>query len=342
MQGEVHALRRDRRREMTGVPGQQEPPVDQGFDDVVVHVQHPLLDQPALRQCWCTGCTEAGPQLSPDPVVRPVLRVVAGRTLQVVAGDLGAAGHVPGEAVRMDAEQHAVRGGRSLGEQGQPADAVVLPGDPQPLCRYRRPRHPARPVAAGDEVAAQHPPLTRRRAAVRHRRPVRVQVVQPHVLHAETDVAAAYVGVLPYQVRHQQRLRVDEMVPARQVAVVEPVPLAAEAELARVVRLGPRRQVCRQAAPVEFAHGPFLDDARSRAGLDELPALGLQDHAVDGGCPQEGAHGEPGGPGAHDDDRSAFLGCGVGAGGRGDHPRIMGDRRPLMTVSRQSRRHCRG
>jgi hypothetical protein len=36
---------------------------------------------------------------------------------------------VAGEAARMDAEDDAVGGRRRLGEQRQPADAVVVPGE---------------------------------------------------------------------------------------------------------------------------------------------------------------------------------------------------------------------
>jgi hypothetical protein len=107
-------------------------------------------------------------------------------------------------------EQHAVGGRLRLGEQGQPADAVVVPRDPDPLGRERGPAHPPGPVTARDEVAVHDLEFTRLGAGVRHRRPVTVDVVDAHVPDAEADRAAPDVGVLAHQVRHQQRLRIDE------------------------------------------------------------------------------------------------------------------------------------
>src|SRR5690606_3144687 len=107
------------------------------------------------------------------------------RALQVVAGHLRTAGHLAGEAVRVAAEQHAVGGRRRLGEEGQPADAVVVARDPGPLRRDGRPAHPAGAVAAGDEVTDHDLPPAAAGAEVGHRGTVAVQAAQPYVAHAE-------------------------------------------------------------------------------------------------------------------------------------------------------------
>jgi hypothetical protein len=132
--------------------------------------------------------------------------------------------------------------------------------------------------------------------------------VDPHVPDPETDPSAAYVGVLAHQVRHQQRLRVDEVVTAGQLAVGEPEPLAVEAELARGVQLRAVQQVPGEPALLQAPHGPFLDDSGPGPLFDELPGLGLQDQAVHGRRPQDVADGQPRGTGAHDDDRNAVRG----------------------------------
>ena len=129
-------------------------------------------------------------EFGPHPLVRPVLRVVAGRALEVVAGDLGASGHMGGEAARMDAEDDAVGGRRRLGEEREPADAVVVPGDGGALRRHAAARHAARAVAARDDIAVDAPAFARVRVRVRHRGPVRIDGVQFHVAYAEADVAA--------------------------------------------------------------------------------------------------------------------------------------------------------
>lgn len=147
--------------------------------------------------------------------------------------------------------------------------------------------------------------------------------MQLHVPDPEADLPAPHVGVLAHQVRHQQRLRVDEVMTARHLAVVEPVPLPVEAELARGVQLRAVQQVPGEASLLQASYGPLLDDPGPGPLFDELPGLGLQHQAVHGGGPQDVADGQPGGSGAHDDDRETSGGaCVRGRGGVG-HALIM-------------------
>ena len=91
VQGEVHALRGDGRDEVGGVPGQEVAAVGHGFDDVVVHVEHALLDQRALGERR-PSARQARRSSDQTRSCGPVLRVVARRALQVVAGDLRGCG----------------------------------------------------------------------------------------------------------------------------------------------------------------------------------------------------------------------------------------------------------
>ncbi len=136
--------------------------------------------------------------------------------------------------------------------------------------------------------------------------------VHTHVPDPEANLPAAYVGVLAHQVRHQQGLRVDKVVTARQLAVGETIPFTVEAELARGVQLRPVQQVPGEAPLLQGPHGPFLDDPGPGPLFDERAGLGLQHQAVHGGGPQDVADGQTGGTGAHDNDRETVRGAGAG------------------------------
>ena len=241
VQGEVHALRGDRRDEVGRVAGEEQPAVRHRLDDVVVHVEHPLLDQPALGERRGPGRPQPVVQLGPDPVVRPVLRVVARRALEVVAGDLGAAGHVAGEAARMDAEDHAVGGRRRLGEQRQPADRRSRAGRrgraPAAARRGVTPRAPSQPAMNSQSIRMRVRPSPGRCTTPTGRS---VSMSCSSTSRTPNRMSPpAHVRVLPHQVRHQQRLRIDEVMVPGQLGVPEPVALAVEAELALACAAAP-------------------------------------------------------------------------------------------------------
>lgn len=174
------------------------------------------------------------------------------------------------------AEDDAVRGGRCLGQEREPANAVVVPGDGGPLRRHAAARHAARAVAARDDIAVDAQAFARVRVRVRHRGPVRIDGVQFHVAFAEADVATRLVRVGADQIRHQQLLRIDEVTVSRQLAVPESVALTREPEFALAVRLRLFQQPVGQAAPLEGAYRPLLDEAGAGALFDELSALRFQ------------------------------------------------------------------
>jgi hypothetical protein len=142
------------------------------------------------------------------------------------------------------------------------------------------------------------------------------------VSYPEFDLALAHVRVFADQVRHEQRLRIDPMVMARQSAEVEPVPLAVEAEFALGLPQRPLQQTRGQAPPFEPANDRLLQDSGAGPPLDHVTSFQLEHRAVDAGGPHDVSDGEPGRPRPDDHDRTTpcFGGFGSIGGDRSPQP----------------------
>lgn len=99
----------------------------QRFDDVAGQVEDPAFQEPAPAQRAVVRCAHPDVELVPDPLFGPGVGGGAALPLEVVAGDVGGAGHVSGEAAVVDGVTDGVEARRGLGEQAEPGHAVVVP-----------------------------------------------------------------------------------------------------------------------------------------------------------------------------------------------------------------------
>ncbi len=150
-----------------------------------------LLDRRAGHDPGCLIRGDAGEQLTPEPVIGPVVDGVGQRRLHVVAAQHRRTHRAEGEPTLM-AGVHQDRQRRGLGQDAQPAEGVVLLELRDVRLRDRRPAHAVEPVATGDEVAVD--PFVDAIGAVGDVRDWRGDVVQLDVGGLEHDVGAGCIG----------------------------------------------------------------------------------------------------------------------------------------------------
>src|SRR5262245_25845071 len=159
-------------------------------------------------------------------------------------------------------------------------------------------------VAAADEVTVELLELTFVAEPDLRRSPR--EIVDAHIVDPEHDLAA--VGEpFRYQVLHHLLLSVDRNALPDQVAEVDVVQCALEAEMNAVVEHRLALQTLADAGLDQQVGGPLLEQAGADAALDVGAAAVLQDDGLDAHKVQEVREHEAGGPGADDADLGAHV-----------------------------------
>src|ERR687893_1409561 len=153
--GEVHALGARRGDDVGGVPGEEEAAVAHGFADEGAHLDDVFPDDPALVHRPPVVGVQPGVHLGPDPVVRPVPRLVVRVALEVEALYLGRARADEGEAALVEGVYELLRRRRPLHEDPEPPERVPPLVFGTDAIGERLARDPVEAVRADDEVAAK-------------------------------------------------------------------------------------------------------------------------------------------------------------------------------------------
>ena len=181
---EVEPLRAGGRHDVGGVAGEEEPTVAHRLADVAPHPGDALLEdrsfgeRPSLQ-------AQAGLQLLPDALVRPLGEVLVGSRLEVEAAELrGAEAEEREPALVVGVDELVARGGNRR-EDPEPAERVLARELGQDACRNARAADPVEPVAARDHVALEL--LVAALVPVPDQRTLGLEVVQRDVRGLEVE-----------------------------------------------------------------------------------------------------------------------------------------------------------
>ena len=145
-------------------------------------------------------------QLLPDALVGPLGDVLVGAALHVEAAELGRAHAEQREAALVVRVDELVVRRRHRGQDSEPAERILARERAQDARRDRRAADAVEPVAAGDDVAFEHLPLTL--VGVQDTRSLRLDLLHPDVVHLEQERSSGAEPRLD-QVLHDLRLPVD-------------------------------------------------------------------------------------------------------------------------------------
>ena len=168
---------------------------------------------------------------------------------------------------------------RDRGQDPEPAERVLARERAQDARRNRRPADAVEPVAPGDDVALEH--VLRALVRVQHPRPLRLDLLDPDVVHLEQQRPPGGEPRLD-QVLDDLGLPVDrDRLAAGERRHVDPVPLARELQLDAFVHEALARQPLPHARLGEEIDDALLEHAGADAGLDVLATPVLEDHRLD-------------------------------------------------------------
>jgi hypothetical protein len=250
------------------------------------HVHARALDDRSLLQRPVFRRAHPLVQLIPDPAVRPMLGILAGADLQVVARNGGAARHVAREPTIVDGVDHGCHALRRLREHSQPRDPVIALVAAHAGRRHRSARDSVLAVATGD-IPAAPPVQLAASVAADDGRAVTGHLLDGEYLRLNTKVTTA-VDVLIDQVADEVLLGIDGVdLAASQLVVAQLEPHAVAAELARTVR--PAIPVQASSEPVLVKHADTVSREKASAGARDavVAAAPLHHHRSDPGCLQQ-------------------------------------------------------
>ena len=222
-------------------------------------------------------------QLLPDARIGPVGDVVVGAALEIQPAEHRRAHGEQREAALMMHIDQLVRHRRRLREDADPGERVFAVVERQRALRNRRPAHPMKAVASGDEIAGK---LRLFAVLAKADARARLQIGKAHRFGLEQDLSPG-VEVRVDEVLHHFVLAVDRHHLAGQVGQGDAMALAGKAQRQPVVD-----QPLAVQAVGEAELGHEIDRALfEQAGADALdhvlPAAIFQDDGVDAVTPQQ-------------------------------------------------------
>jgi hypothetical protein len=244
------------------------------------------------------------PQLGPDSVIRPPFNLLVGRYLQVKPADLRCAHGVQREAVLVTGVNELVGRRRHRGQDAEPGVRISAFGHGHQAGRHRIAADAVEPVAAGDRVAGDLVPGSRRVGETEHR-PVGVELADLGVRDLELDHGPGGQPGLD-QVLDDLGLCVDRHPAATsQVTEVKVVPLTVELQVDPAVFEALGIHPLAQAYAAEQFDRAGLEQASPLPRLTVGPAPVLHHDRVDAAQSQQVGEQQAGRAGPDDTDLSA-------------------------------------
>src|SRR5262245_13651161 len=288
----VHPLGAGRRLNVRGIAGEEQPPILHRLDHEAAHRGDALLQHLAFGEH--ARAADARMQLAPDALVRPGLDLVVGCALQIEACEHRRAHGVERKAALVIGVDQLFVGWSRLRENADPSERIFAVIDREHARGDAGAADAVKAIAAAYEIALYL--LVAAAITKADLRPRSGHVGEAHVVDLKQDL-----GALREPFRHQildhLLLAVDGDALANQLAKIDVVQLATEAEMNAVVREAFALHALADAGVDQEIARPLLDQAGADAALDIITAAVLDDDRVDALAMEEMREHQARGPG---------------------------------------------